>query len=91
MSHKERIDVLFHQMADELFDFILKSEDAFPEKWVPATFIKEQLDLVKNAYPQGNKTDNRTGWFFATLARHLQDQNRVSFKKVGSRSFYQTK
>ncbi|KAB0317228.1 hypothetical protein F6W79_19820 [Vibrio diabolicus] len=55
MSHKERIDVLFHQMADELFDFILKSEDAFPEKRVPAAFIKEQLDLVKNAYPQGIK------------------------------------
>ncbi|ELB2890368.1 hypothetical protein QNE36_004438 [Vibrio parahaemolyticus] len=53
MSHKERIDVLFHQMADELFDFILKSEDAFPEKWVPAVFIKEQLELVKKRISSG--------------------------------------
>ncbi|MFG0771310.1 hypothetical protein ACF8PD_05555 [Vibrio plantisponsor] len=90
MNHKEKINMLFDQMADELFDFIRQSEDAFPEKWVPAAFIKQQLGLLKNAYPQGNKTNNRTGWLFATLARHLQDQNRVSFRKVGSRSFYQT-
>jgi hypothetical protein len=91
MSHKVNIDELFNQMANEVHSFIKVSENGFSERWVPATYIKSELNLTKNAYPQGNKTDNKTGWLFATLARHLQDTNKVDFKKVGSRSFYKTK
>jgi hypothetical protein len=73
-------------MSDQVLKFIAKSESGFSEGWVPAAFIKQQLNLTKNAYPQGNKT----GWLFATLARHLQDVNKVEFKKVSSRSFYKS-
>lgn len=91
MSHKERIHALFDEIADEMAAFIKKSESGFSEGWVPATYIKDQLQLKKSAYPQGNKIDNETGWLFATLARHLQDKGKVSFKKLGSRSFYKSK
>jgi len=75
----------------EVHAFIKSSESGFNESWVPAIYIKDQLNLKKSAYPQGNKIDNKTGWLFATIARHLQDQNKVQFKKVGSRSFYRTR
>lgn len=91
MSYRENIDDLFNKMANEVCKFIKASENSFPENWVPAAYIKVQLNLTKNAYPQGNKTDNKTGWLFATLARHLQDQNKIEFKKEGSRSYYKTK
>ncbi|WP_369854439.1 hypothetical protein [Candidatus Thalassolituus haligoni] len=87
MSNKSKVDELFNAMSDEVCKFIKSSESGFSESWVSATYIKEQLDLKKPAYPQGNKIDNKTGWIFATIARHLQDQNKVLFKKVGSRSF----
>jgi len=91
MSHKEKIHVLFDDMANEMAAFIKESQSGFSEGWVPATYIKEQLQLKKSSYPQGNKIDNETGWLFATLARHLQDKEKVDFKKVGSRSFYKCK
>jgi len=88
MSHKLKVHELFGLMSNEVIAFIKKSESGFPEGWVPATYINDQLELKKSSYPQGNKIDNKTGWLFATIARHLQDENRVDFKKIGSRSFY---
>lgn len=90
MDHKSKIHELFGEMADEVCDFIKSSEAGFGEGWVPAIYIKDQLELKKSAYPQGNKIDNKTGWLFSTIARHLQDEKKVLFKKVGSRSFYKT-
>jgi len=48
------------------------------------------LDLKKHAYPQDNEIDNKTGWLFATIARYLQDEGKVIFKKFGARSFYKS-
>lgn len=91
MSYKERIHDLFDAMADEMAAFIKESESGFSDGWVPATYIKDQLQLKKSAYPQGNKIDNETGWLFATMARHLQDKGKIHFKKSGNRSFYKSK
>jgi len=91
MNNRENIDKLFVEMANEVLSFIKSSETGFNEGWVPATYVRERLNLTKNAYPQGNKTDNKTGWLFATLARHLQDNDEVSYKKVGSRAFYRSR
>jgi hypothetical protein len=68
MTHKARLHELFDAMAKELLSFIKESENEFPDGWVPATFIKDQLELKKSAYPPGNKIDQETGWLFATLA-----------------------
>jgi hypothetical protein len=88
MGHKSRVHELFGLMSNEVLAFIKESESGFPEGWVPATYIKDQLKLNKPSYPQGNPIDNKTGWLFSTIARHLQDENLVEFKKTGSRSFY---
>ena len=77
-------------MSEEVLVFIKESESGFTERWVPATYIKDQLDLKMSAYPQGNKIDNKTGWLFSTIARFLQDKNRVEYKNNGTRSFYRT-
>lgn len=90
MNHKAKISELFDAMATEVFSFIKESESGFPERWVPAAYIKDQLDLKKSSYPQSNQIDNKTGWLFATIARHLEDRGKVTFKKVGSRSYYKT-
>ena len=90
MTRKNRIHELFGKMSNEVCAFIKESESGFSEGWVPATYIKDQLELKKSAYPQGNKIDNETGWLFATIARYLQDEQKVLFKKTGSRSFYKT-
>jgi len=90
MNHKLQVNELFNLMSDEVCSFIKSEETAFPEGWVPAAHIKEQLDLNKSSYPQSNEIDNKTGWLFATIARNLEDQKKVTFKKIGSRSFYKT-
>ena len=90
MSHKSNVQDLFDKMSKEVCDFIKSSESGFIEGWVPATYIKEQLELKKSAYPQENEIDNKTGWLFSTIARYLQDNNKVIFKKVGSRSYYKS-
>ncbi|EKF9663416.1 hypothetical protein O1C66_003711 [Vibrio cholerae] len=54
MKEKNKIDQLFNEMAEQVLSFIAKSESGFSEGWVPAAYIKQQLNLTKNAYPQGN-------------------------------------
>ena len=88
MGHKAKVHELFILMANEVLSFIEESESGFTEGWVPATYIKSQLDLTMYSYPQGNITDNKTGWMFATIARYLQDNNNLCFRKIGNRSYY---
>lgn len=91
MSHRTKVHELFGLLSDEVLSFIRESESGFADGWVPATFIKDQLGLKMSSYPQSNKIDNKTGWLFATIARHLEDGNKVLFKKDGSRSFYKSR
>lgn len=91
MIHKDRVHFLFTQIADVVAQFILSAQSGFSEGWVPAAYIKEQLELKKSSYPQGNKIDNETGWLFATIARDLQDRGKVEFRKIGNRSYYRCK
>jgi len=91
MGHKTKVHKYFDLMSTEVLAFIRESESGYSEGWVPATFIKDQLDLKLSAYPQGNKIDNKTGWLFSTIARHLQDKDLVEFSSNGSRSFYRSK
>ncbi|MFK4752591.1 hypothetical protein [Oceanobacter antarcticus] len=51
MSNKSKVDEFFNAMSDEVCNFIKSSESGFSESWVPATYIKEQLDLKKACIP----------------------------------------
>ncbi len=90
MSRKTKVHELFGEIADEVLLFIKESESGFPDGWVPAAYIKDQLGLKFSSYPQSNKIDNKTGWLFAIIARYLEDQNKIDFKKIGNRSFYKS-
>ncbi len=90
MSRKTKVHELFGEIADEVLLFIKESESGFPDGWVPAAYIKDQLGLKLSSYPQSNKIDNKTGWLFAIIARYLEDQNKIDFKKIGNRSFYKS-
>lgn len=91
MCSKQKIHKLFDELAEQVYFFVKKEQSGFAESWVPAIYIKEQLELNKSSYPQGGNTDNKTGWLFSTIMRHLQDKNRVNYKKIGNRAFYQVK
>jgi len=91
MEYKTKIHELLDLMSKEVLGFIKESESGYSNRWVPATYIKDQLGLKLSAYPQGNKIDNKTGWLFSTIARYLQDENLVEFSNNGNRSFYRSK
>jgi len=90
MNYKIRIQKLIDEISNEVYEFIKDSENSFNEGWVPATYIKDELGLKLSSYPQENEIDNKTGWFFSTIARYLQDKKMVKFRKTGNRSFYKT-
>lgn len=91
VRRKSKIHKLLDETAIEIYGFIKDSESSYSEGWVPATDIKNELELKFSSYPQENKIDNKTGWLFSTFARMLQDKRLVEFKKSGGRSFYRTK
>lgn len=90
MSRKAKILSLLDEITMEIYGFIKEVEISYPERWVPAAVIKNDLDLKFSSYPLENEIDNKTGWLFATFARMLQEKGIVEFRKSGTRSFYRT-
>jgi hypothetical protein len=91
MGVKERIHRHIEAAADELLQFITSSEAAYPDRWVPAAHIKTKLELNFVAVPRANKVPRgEKGWLFATLARLLEDQGRLKYRKLGNRAFYRS-
>lgn len=92
MNRKEAIHKLLNDAAMELLAFIRESESKFKaeDHWVPASELKNNLDLNFVAVPKEGIQYGPKGWVFATLARMLEDASLVEYKKVGSRAFYRT-
>jgi hypothetical protein len=91
MNHREAIHSLLKLTAFELLAFIKKSENKYPDRWVPAATIKNDLDLNFVAVPRKSRQYGEKGWLFAILSRMLEDNDLVDYKKEGSRSFYRSK
>lgn len=92
MTRKDTIHKLLNDAALELLAFIKESESKFKDQdhWVPATEIKNNLDLNFVAVPRSGTQYGEKGWVFATLARMLEDKSLVEYKKIGSRAFYRS-
>jgi hypothetical protein len=90
-DHKARIHALIQQCADEMLTFIVGTERSYPERWVPAIDVKEALKLNFVAVPSAGVQRGEKGWLFAILARILEDQGRLEYKRVGSRSYCRSK
>ena len=91
MNHKQRMHALLKECCDVLHAYIASTEADYPERWVPAAQLKQDLELNFDAYPAGGEQHGKTGWCFAILARMLEDANRIEYKKVGARSYCRTR
>jgi len=91
MNNKEKVHKLINEISKEILNFIQKEESSFEKRWVPATHIKKTLDLNFVAVPQENIQYGKKGWFFGIIARRLEDEGLVEYKKEDLRAFYRTK
>ena len=89
MSYRDNIHALIKGISMEVLSYIKEQETQpqFTDRWVPAADIKNSLDLSFVAVPKANKQYGEKGWFFAIIARILEDKNLIEYKKVGSRTF----
>ena len=90
MSRKERIHDHLNAIADEVFNYIEEREPHFSDRWVPASHIKQDLELTHVSVPRANRQYGPKGWLFAIVARMLEDASLVEFRKLGSRSYYRS-
>jgi hypothetical protein len=91
MTRKDAMHALIRVLAFELFQHIKEQEEAHTDRWVPAADIKSALDLNFVAVPRENKQYGEKGWLFGILARILEDERLVQYKKVSNRAFYRSR
>ena len=87
MDHKAEIHEHIRICCDILLAYIKEVEPLHPDGWVPAAEIKKALAINFVAVPSANTPRGEKGWFFATLARMLEDQGRLKYERRGSRSY----
>jgi hypothetical protein len=90
MDRKENIHHLIKKITMEVLEFIKEEESHFKDRWVPSAHIKNSLELGFVAVPKANKQYGEKGWLFAIIARILEDQNMIEYKKAGNRAFCRT-
>ena len=91
MTAEARVRNLIMEISNEVFSFIKNQETSFQDRWVPASHIKNTLNLNYVAVPKDNVQYGAKGWLFAILARILEDKDLVEYKKVGNRAYYRSK
>ena len=90
MNRKDAIHGLLKVRTFEVLEFIRESESSYENQWVSAVDIKNSLDLNFVAVPKDNEQYGEKGWLFAILARMLEDEGAIEYKKEGSRAFYRS-
>ena len=91
MDRKVAIHSLLKITAFELLEHIKEAESSFDDRWVPAAEIKNSLGLNLVAVPKKGIQRGEKGWLFSTLARMLEDDELVEYKKEMSRAFYRSR
>lgn len=87
MDSKDKIRVMLLQCADEVLTYVREREPLHADRWVPAIDVKKGLELNFVAVPKDSTQYGEKGWLFAILARMLEDQGRLQYKREGSRSY----
>jgi len=87
MNHKENLHALLNECSHELLAFVREREPLYQDRWVPAVEIKDTLRLNFIPYPKSSKQYGEKGWLFAILARMLEDEGTLEYKREGSRSY----
>ncbi len=91
MNSAKRIKKLIDELAQEVLSYLKAQEPYHQDSWVPATHIKNSLQLNYLAVPKDNIQHGAKGWLFAILARLLEDRNQVEYKKFNGRAYYRSK
>ena len=91
MNRRERVQEHIDAIANEVLEEIKAREGLHPDRWVPASDIKNHLELNFVCVPTAGKQYGERGWLFGILARLLEDRDLVEFNKNGSRSYYRSK
>lgn len=87
MDSKQKIHALLRQCCDELLSHVRQREALYEDGWVPVAEVKKALDLNFVAVPKSSTQYGEKGWLFAILARMLEDDGRLAYKRVGARSY----
>lgn len=90
MNTKDRIHGLINEISREVLQFIRDHESPANDRWVPAAQIKNELELYFAAVPKTNKQYGEKGWLFAIIARLLEDQNLIEYKKSDGKAYYRS-
>jgi hypothetical protein len=90
MNTKDRIHSLIREISREVLQFIREHESSSHDRWLPAAQIKNDLELNFVAVPKTNQQYGEKGWFFAIIARLLEDQGLIEYKKSDGRAYYRT-
>ncbi|HEY0020477.1 MAG TPA: hypothetical protein VGC13_29535 [Longimicrobium sp.] len=89
MDHKAAIHSNLREIAHTMLDFIKHSGPLYHEGWVPATYIKRELNLQVLCYPKDNeKQHGKQGWLFSILARLLEDEGLLEYRFDGKHAYY---
>lgn len=91
MDRKRRIHELLNEASNEMLEFIRESECGFDDRWVPAVYIRNQLDLNIAPYQRKGDRYGHKGCFFAVLARVLEDNNLVEYQERNNLVFYRSR
>lgn len=87
MNSKDKIHSLLRQCCDEILIYVQEREPLHADRWVPTAEVKTGLALNFVAVPKSSKQYGEKGWLFATLARMLEDEGRLQYKRQGNRSY----
>jgi len=90
MNRKDRVHNHINAITDEILDYIKENESIYPERWVPSSKIKDELELNFVAVPLANKQYGPKGWLFAIAARLLENKGLLEYKKVSNRAYYRS-
>lgn len=91
MSAKEEIHELLLACCDQVLTYIQEREPLHADRWVPATEVNEGLAINFSSVPKGStQPSGNKGWLFATLARMLEEQERLEYQNVRGRSYYRS-
>jgi hypothetical protein len=87
MGHKANVHRLLRESALEVLAFVRTREPFHAERWVPIVEVKNTLALNLVAVSKDSTQYGAKGWVFASLARMLEDDGLLEYRRVGSRSY----
>ncbi|MFH0259156.1 hypothetical protein ACGRH2_01665 [Vibrio barjaei] len=83
----EAVNAHFDGLCNIMLSYMESIEQGYSERWIPITVIKDELGLKRECYPKHSKTQGAKGWFFASLARALEDDGRIEYRIEDRRSY----